>query len=284
MTEKPQRASGYRGEYLEQVKATCLYVATKLGDLLEDVVVVGGLVPSLLIRPEDLPKGEAAHVGTMDLDVGFALGLLEGGRYQALADRLRGAGFEQDTNEEGRLTRQRWQLRKPASATIDFLIPPFREGDRGGMLRHLEVDFAALITPGLHLAFEDRRKVNLAGRTLLGERAERSIWVCGPGAYVVLKALAFDGRGENKDAYDLYYVIRGFGSGIEDVAASLQPLTGDPDTKKAIEVLKRDFLDCEGPGPRRVAEFIQGGPDENLQADVAGFVRRLLDMCESNLS
>jgi hypothetical protein len=33
--------------------------------------------------------------------------------------------------------------------------------------------------------------------TIMGERATRSIRVCGPGAFVVLKALAFDHRGES---------------------------------------------------------------------------------------
>jgi predicted nucleotidyltransferase len=51
---------------------------------------------------------------------------------------------------------------------------------------------------------------------MLGERASREIWVCGPGAFVVLKALAFRTRGENKDAYDLYYVIRNYDCQVVD--------------------------------------------------------------------
>ena len=49
MTPKPTRAVGYNRGHVDHVRATCLYVATKLGDLIEDTVVVGGLVPSLLI-------------------------------------------------------------------------------------------------------------------------------------------------------------------------------------------------------------------------------------------
>jgi hypothetical protein len=41
---------------LERVRSTCLYVATKLGDLLTDIVVVGGLVPSLIIDESALPR------------------------------------------------------------------------------------------------------------------------------------------------------------------------------------------------------------------------------------
>jgi hypothetical protein len=54
MLEKPSFASDYKREDLELVRQTCLYVATKLGDLLDDLVVVGGLVPSLLIPDESL--------------------------------------------------------------------------------------------------------------------------------------------------------------------------------------------------------------------------------------
>ncbi len=82
--------------------------------------------------------------------------------------------------------------------------------------------------PGLHLAFRDRQRVALSGRTIRGEDATRDVWVCGPGSYVVLKALAFGSRGENKDAYDLFYVVRNFGSGVEDIAVCLRPLLVDP--------------------------------------------------------
>jgi hypothetical protein len=113
----------------------------------------------------------------------------------------------------------------------------------------------------------------------MGEDVARDIWVCGPGSYVVLKALAFESRGENKDAYDLFYVLRNFGSGVEDVAARLHPLLADIDGSRAMGILRRDFQDHHGIGPRRVAEFLTGGRDDDIQADVVGFVRQLLDYC-----
>jgi hypothetical protein len=279
MTGKPIKASGYTPEHLAKARSLCLYVATKLGDLMDDVVVVGGLVPSLLINPEDLPAGEAAHVGTMDLDVGFALRLLESGMYHTVSERLRTAGFIQDKNAEGRPTTHRWRLREGASATVDFLIPPTRKTDRGGRLKNLEKDFAAVFAPGLHLAFRDRSRVSLSGTTPAGEKAEREIWVCGPGAFVVLKALAFHDRGENKDAYDLYYVLRCFGGGPSDVARCFRPLIDDPDTIRAMHILEQDFKANDCLGPMRVAHFVHGGPDEATQADVVGFVLKFLSMC-----
>ena len=280
MPDKPSFADGYRSEQVDLVRATCLYVATKLGDLMDDLVVVGGLVPSLLIDPSGLVRGTDPHVGTLDLDVGLAVALLDQGRYRTITERLRRAGFSQDVNAEGNPTRQRWTIEGIGRVTVDFLIPPTQPGDVGGALRNIEADFAAVIAPGLHLAFRDRRRVPLSGQTIMGEDAARDVWVCGPGAYVVLKALAFGSRGENKDAYDLFYVVRNFGSGIEDVAACLRPLLEDSAGVDAVAILRRDFLDHNGLGPRRVAEFLTRGPDDAIQADVVGFVGQLLDRCD----
>jgi len=279
MADKPKRAWDYTPEQLILVRETCLYIATKLGDLMEDVVVVGGLVPSLLINQEALPEGTSSHVGTMDLDVGLSLALFDEQRYRTISERLRNAKFEQDKTEKGRPTRQRWYIIGQEKVTLDFLIPPSLDTDRGGRLRDLEEDFAAIIAPGLKLAFEDRRRVQITGQTILGEKATREVWVCGPGAFVAMKALACRNRGEEKDAYDLYYCVRNFGKGVEDVAACLRPLLEDEEAKRALQVLRDDFLDHDGIGPRRVAEFLQGGPDEEIQADVVGFVKALLDQC-----
>ena len=102
MPDKPTGADGYAPAYVALVHATCLYAATKLGDLTDDLVVVGGLVPSLIVDQENLADGVEAHVGTMDLDIGLAVALLDKGRYRELSERLRRSGFTQDENEQGK--------------------------------------------------------------------------------------------------------------------------------------------------------------------------------------
>jgi hypothetical protein len=281
MAEKPTTAAGYRVEYLTAVRGTCLYVATRLGDLMDDLVVIGGLVPALLVDQTALPAGAQVHAGAVDLDLGLRMTVLDSGRYRTLTETLRRAGFRPDLNEHGRPTRQRWRLERGGDVSIDFLIQPSRAGDEGGRLRDIEPDFAAVIAPGLHLAFQDRERVRFSGATPVGERAERDVWVCGPGAFVVLKALASARRGDNKDAYDLYHLVRNYGSGVADVARRLQPLLGDVSSNEALGILRRDFLDHEGVGPRRVAEFLTGRPDDETQSDVVGFMQALLRACRT---
>ena len=279
MPEKPSRAVEYSKEQVQLVTATCLYVATILGDYMEQAVIVGGLVPSILIDQKNLPDGADSHVGTTDLDMGLTLAIFDNKRYQAITDRLRSAKFSPDVNEQGNLTRQRWKIEKAGKVTIDFLVPPVSKDDVGGQIKDIEKDFAAVITPGLELAFKDRIKIALEGYTIFGENAKRDVYVCGPGAFVVLKALAFRNRGENKDADDLYYHIRNYGSGVEDIAEALKPLLHEKEAKEATKILNEDFTSNDSVGAVRAARFITGGTDEAIQAEVAGFVRNLLDLC-----
>jgi hypothetical protein len=281
MPDKPKSVAGYGRDQVEIVRSACLYFATLVGDLADNIAIVGGLVPTLLVPRDELPEGAEPHVGTADLDIGLAVAMLEHERYRELASRLRHAGFEQDTNEAGNPTRQRWRFSMPAGrrVTLDFLIAPSQEDDTGGALRHLEHDFAAVITPGLELAFIDRDRIHLRGQTLLGEDAERAVYVCGPGAFTVLKALAFRSRGEGKDAYDLYYVLRYFSDDLGDVAARIQPLLHHPDTRTALRILAEDFASPNTVGPRRAAMFLTGGQDAAIQADVSGLASGLLRRC-----
>ena len=274
MNDNPSTQDGYSSEDLATVTQTCLYVFTTLGDLLGDVAVVGGLVPYLLVNQDALPEGLDPHVGTMDLDLGLSLAIFDEERYQGLTGRLREAGFGPETKSGGNPRLQTWTNKAERSATIDFLISQQGEDEKLGGTCHIESDFAAFITRGLDLAFRDRRSVKLSGYTLLGEQAARDVPVCGPGAFTVLKALAFRNRGARKDAYDLSYVLSGLG--INEVAQCLVSLLPDARVEDALDIIRNNFTEHDATGPVRVAYFRTGGPDDDIQADVVGHALELL--------
>ena len=107
MDDRPTTASEYSPESVELVRSASLYLATRLGDLLDDIVVVGGLVPSLIVPQADGLEGREYHVGTMDVDLGLAIGVLDTQRYHEMCERLRNAGFQPDVNIHGNPTNQR---------------------------------------------------------------------------------------------------------------------------------------------------------------------------------
>lgn len=279
MDSKPQHHSGYSREQAELIRQTCLCVATRLGDFLDDLIVVGGLVPSLICRDHSTGDHRDLHVGTLDLDLGLEVSLLDDRRYADLIQSLRDAGFSPDRTQRGDIVRQRWRIEGPESVTIDFLIPPSRDGDRGGSLRDIRPDFAAIIAPGLRCAFRDKEHTLISGSTLRGGRADRWVQVCGPAAFVVMKALAFRNRGQPKDAYDLDFMLRHFGEDLRDVSTRLIPLLDEPSAVEALRIVEQDFTEPDLIGPLRVAEFLTAQPDEDIQADVAGLARALLKAC-----
>lgn len=281
--EKPRERSGYRPEETLQVESACLTVAVTLGALMDDLCIVGGLVPSLIIDRElnHQEGNDETHPGTNDLDVGIAVALLDDGQYTEISHRLRQEGFEPDTNDSGNPTLQRWKWRD-LNVTVDFLLSPVEGAEVGGRVLALEGDFGVLIAPGLELAFHEREQVNIEGHTLKGERATRTVPVCGPGAFVVLKAFAFGDRGEPKDAFDLVYVIRRWPSGAEAIADRLaQHVERHPDVVvEALSILVRDFGSPDLIGPLRVAEF-EGATDDRdeVAADAHGYVDDLIRVC-----
>lgn len=279
MKVKPATSDGYERGFTEAVRSTCLYLATILGDYLDDIVIVGGLVPSLIVNQDQLPAGADAHAGTLDLDVGLALTVLDDARYSAIAERLNGHGFKpaRKASGDGKGEKFRWvlQLDGCPKVTIDFLIPCAGPGKQGRTLHELEPGFAAIIAPALELAFLDFMMIDMSGTTILGERATRTMKVCGPAAFVVMKAHAFRSRGENKDAYDLFYVLRNFGSGPGTVAERFQALRHHSTATEALNILSDDFAAEELIGPHRVARFSTITAPE-LRAEVATFVLEFL--------
>ncbi len=259
-------------------------MAVTLGAYLDDVCIVGGLVPALLIDSvRDTGDGEdPRHPGTNDLDIGLALALLDDERYTEISARLRTEGFAPDTNDAGNPTVQRWRLGE-LKVTVDFLMPPAPEQAATLRVQNLQPDFGALVTPGLELAFDERVEVDLDGHTLKGERARRTIPICGPAAFVVLKALAFGDRGEPKDAYDLVYVVRhspGRGRAIAERLATHAERHASI-VARAIRLLARDFDGPDGLGPTRAAGFTIAEPAapgelDDAAADAQGYVDDVL--------
>jgi hypothetical protein len=279
MAEKPLTESGYAREDTQLVVSATLTVASVLGDLLDDLCIVGGLVPTLLI---DIPAGAAevgGHCGTNDLDVGMALAIFDEERYKEIAERLRHAHFEHDTRD-GKAIVQRWRW-GDLDVTIDFLIQPTEGEQRGGRIKHLEADFGAIVAPGLELAFDEREPVELHGTTLEGDRAQRTVPVCGPGAYAVLKAFALRLRKERKDAYDLDYVLSFWPAGISDVATRLagHAKTHGETVAVALAHLREDYETIDHLGPRSCARFRDTGDEDAAAADAQGRVAALLRAC-----
>lgn len=211
---------------------------------------------------------------------------MDDARYAEIADRLSGAGFRPDRKEDGRQVRQRWRLGE-LRVTVDFLIARLSDEAPAGGLQNLTADLAAIVIPGLGLAFDEYVAVELDGLDLAGDSCTRSIRCAGPGAFTVLKALAFRNRSERKDAYDLCYVLRRWPATTTDVARRLAEHADRSAQRRALVLralscLASDFASTGHSGPRQAARFLREPPLPQHAADARGAVDDLLRACAAH--
>ena len=96
----------------------------------------------------------------------------------------------------------------------------------------------------------------------------------------LLKALAFDGSGDNKDAYDLAYILNSTvfdESALGEMRHFFSSHRTDSHVQAALNIIDRDFTLHDGVGPTRAARFLRNEPDDEIQADVARLIARLLN-------
>ncbi len=268
-------SSEYTSEALALVKATCLSVAQILGDAMtSDAVIVGGLVPTLLYQDVEPAPELGAHVGTADVDLAMDLVILDKERYEDVASALKHNGFSPDTNDRGKLTRQRWRAQN--GAQVDFLMPPVPPDTYGGKQQSLTGELAAFTMRGLDLALKHRVSITMGGQDLEGRNVERDLPVCPPDIFVALKALAIAGRAKPKDAYDIHFVLLHEPVGPLALGQRLQKYRPHDAVEAAIKALRRDYKEVDGRGPRDVCSFLGRGSDEELAGQSLAYMIEFL--------
>ena len=262
---KPQFLSGYSSSVAEQCERLLGTVLRGMGPWQDSVFLVGGLVPRYLVkrRPPDVP----VHAGTGDVDVVVDLQILaEVDAYRTLEENLSRLEFERGRNKAGIRVNYRW-TRKVGDVLLEleFLGDDPQQGERLLELPSKGGNVTALNIPHSSMVFDFHESTDVAvelldGKGMCDVRIRHADIVC----YTALKALAFHGRAEPKDAHDLVYCLEHADGGASEAAKrfakALSSKHGDV-LRQALEQLRNHFLasgTSEGyvrDGPVAVANF-----------------------------
>jgi hypothetical protein len=265
----------YGAEEVDLVKRTCLTIAQTLGDAIErDAVIVGGLVPVLLYK--DIPPAweYGHHAGTADVDLALDLVILDRERYEDVEQRLKRSGFHPDVNDRGNMVRQRW--RSDEGGLVDFVMPTVPPDGEPGEQQPLTRELAATMMAGLELALARPVPIILAGRDLEDRNVERTLPVCRPEVFMVLKGLALAGRKKAKDAYDMHYVLAHDPAKPMGLATELRGLGPNATVARALEYLERDYREIDGRGPSDVCSFLNAAGDASLAGQALAYMREFV--------
>lgn len=252
---KPKHQAGYSHRHTELCERVLVTLLRGLGPWKKSVYLVGGLVPRYLV--------DATHVGTSDVDLVLDLRLVaETEAYRTLEQNLKALGFVRGTNEDGKPQHHSWRQSLGDSLTIsvDLLCPDWE--DVPGRVEPVPGNRAlsALRIPGAHLVMKDYQEVAVEAE-LLDERglAVEQVRVANLTSFLVLKALAYEDRFEEKDAFDLVYCLqRATGGPAECGRIFRWHLEEWPDEKhlpQALAVLRSRFAQLRSDGPTSYARF-----------------------------
>ena len=270
-------------DHSENIKAACYAVLIELmhilGDFRDDIAIVGGWVPSLLI-----PDAPERHLGTTDVDIVLNHHALSGSSYATIHKLLVKNGYKQNEalNAQFKYFKDVDIGGKTYSIEVDLITGEYG-GTTGRNRRHEPVqDAKALKARGADLVFGRTQTVTISGQ-LPNNRGTDTVKfsIAGVVPFIVMKGIALERRLKPKDAYDLEYVIRNYHGGVKAISELIKPDLHNPIVIEALSNIEQKFASHDQYGPRSISNFLDvQNTDERLRIERRAYetVQELLDL------
>lgn len=253
----PERCqSDYNTERTELAEKLLLEVWSRLGEYHDYLVLIGGLVPRYIITQKDITN---PHAGTLDVDLGISIAVANINTYRDIRSTLiNEMDFRSGINAAGREQKHSfYKTMGSVDINIDFLTTRYN-GPENSLMREIQEQLSAIQVEGLGLAFVDPLKIPIEGELLSGGKTSEVVNVTRPIPFIILKSLAFSKRRNNKDAYDIVYLLQNYKGGPEALAACIrEDEKRSPALENAVESLQNHFKTPSHNGPIKYKQFTQ---------------------------
>lgn len=247
-----------------------------LGEYRDDIVIIGGWVPALLISPKD------KHVGSIDVDLALNHNVLQDPGYETIRDLLLRHGYKQDNKQPFIFWRLVTCEDRMIEVEVDFLAGEY-EGTGKHHRTQIVQDIRARKARGCELAFQLKKEVSIDG--ILPDGAEDTVKVCVASivAFIVMKGMALSRRVKEKDPWDIYYCIRNWNSGLDALLEEFQPYVKHGLVREGLQNIAEKFASPDHIGPKSVADFEEITDSEaraQIQRDAYERVNAFLERLE----
>jgi hypothetical protein len=239
----------YDALQVQAARSTMLELARLLGEYRDDMVVVGGWVPALLI-----PQGTSPHVGSLDIDLALNHKTLQDPGYNTIRNLLVGRGYRQDNDQPYRFWRTVMVGGQSVEVAVDLLAGEYEGTSRRHRTQKIQ-DVRARKARGCELAFQHAAEVSIDGTLPDGARDRAVVRVAAIIPFLAMKGMAMASRLKEKDPWDIYYCVRNFPGGPEALAAEFKPHLRSSLIKEGLRHIAEKFASPEHFGPRSVAAF-----------------------------
>ncbi len=252
----------YTAQAVEAAHAVLIELVQLLGAYREDIVLVGGWVPPILIGNATRP-----HVGSMDIDLAIDHRKVNDQGYRTIQELLLSHGYT-----PGRQPHVFIRTVAGPSGDIDVEVD-LLAGEYGGTgkgRRHQRVQgITAHKARGCDLAFDLAAQVHLEGLLPGGGRDKVTLRVAGIVPFLIMKGMAMADRLKSKDAWDIYYCLQEYPGGLDAIVDEFRPQLAHGLVREGLEKIAAQFASERHVGPKSVADF-----EEVTNTEAREFIQR----------
>ena len=266
----------YDAIQVEAARSVMLELVHLLGEYRDDIVVVGGWVPALLI-----PQDKVRHIGSMDVDLALNHKTLRDPGYKSIRNLLLGRGYRQDDDQPFIFWRTIMVGERPMEIEVDLLAGEYEGTARKHRTQEVQ-DVRARKARGCELAFLFAAEVPIEGTLPDGARDKGTVRIAAIIPFLAMKGMAMATRLKEKDPWDVYYCVKNYPGGPDALSAEFAPHIEHGLVKEGLRHIAEKFASPDHTGPKSVANFDElADPEERaiIQRDayerVQDLIRRL---------
>jgi len=279
----------YSSEDVRACLTILLELLTYLKSYQEHIVLIGGWVPYFLTQGD---SGESPHRGSLDIDLALDPASIPPHAYETILKIFGERAYEPKRDAKGVIVPASY-VRKFTDANghehaiqVDLLSPEY--GGTSPSHRHQSVqDILARKGRAVDLAFTSPVKRNLEGS--LPNKAKNSVTlrIANGVACFTMKAITFRMRGKEKDAYDLYMLLKNYSSGIGAIVSELRQNRHNGLVREGLEAAQESFRSIDSMGPVAVANFLElpdGEEKDIVMRDVFEMINHVVNSLAIGIS
>lgn len=253
-----------------------LELAVTLKSYRDSIVLVGGWVPYLLI--DEFGRGDFKHVGSIDIDLAIDPKEIDVNVYNTIVELIEDRGYKNRLDKKGDpiIFSFSKSISSPLDGKehmigVDFLTYGTDEST-GHRHRTVQTDLPARIAGGCELAFEHNLNKRLNGVLPGNGETVEDIKMLDIAGCVGMKGIVLGDRYKEKDAYDIYSVVRYCLDDPKAVAEEIKPYLEDDLMREGIRSITQKFRNIRAEGPSWVANFTSLDPEEKEREQAASYI------------
>jgi hypothetical protein len=245
-----------------------------LGSYRDYLVLTGGWAPYFVLKR----FGEGGHhSGSIDIDFVLNPALIDLRVYETIVSLIEKRGYRPFVATDGEVLPYRFyrSVRSPLDGVeyrigVDFISEPYVV-ERLSPDKFLVVqrDLQAVVIRGSSVVFSHNFEHRIEGILPSGAETKAVAKVSDVVGCLATKGLALKGRYKEKDAYDIYFVLRYYKGGPKKVAEEVRSFIDEPVVAEALEEIRDKFRTVRSEGPFQVAYFL-ASEDERLRERIQG--------------